>query len=142
MLKQNSFLLPATLIAFMEKTKSFEELIVWQKAHAFVLVTYKLTESFPKHEIYGLTSQFRRAAVSIAANIAEGYKKKDYKNKINFLNISESSLQECRYYIILSNDLKYIADKNLLLQLDEIAKLLISYAKSILINHKPSSPNF
>ncbi|MDQ6610715.1 MAG: four helix bundle protein, partial [Bacteroidota bacterium] len=61
----------------MEKSKTFEGLIVWQKAHAFVLMIYHCTENFPKHEIYGLTSQFRRAAVSIAANIAEGYKKKD-----------------------------------------------------------------
>jgi four helix bundle protein len=125
----------------MEKTKSFEELIVWQKAHAFVLVVYKLTESFPKHETYGLSSQLRRAAISIAANIAEGYKKKDYKNKINFLNIAESSLQECRYYIILAHDLKYISDKNLLTSVDEIAKLLFSYAKSILRNYKLLSPN-
>src|SRR5258706_12838854 len=121
----------------MEKTKSFEELIVWQKAHQFVLAVYKLTENFPKHEMYGLTSQLRRAAVSIAANIAEGYKKKDFKNKINFLNIAESSLQECRYYIILANDLNYINDKKLNNNLDEIARLLSAYAKSILINHKP-----
>jgi four helix bundle protein len=125
----------------MEKTKSFEELIVWQKAHLFVLTVYKLTENFPKQEIYGLTSQLRRAAVSIAANIAEGYKKKDYKNKINFLNISESSLQECRYYIILAYDLNYIVTKELLINLDEIAKLLTSYAKSILRNQKLLSPN-
>ena len=126
----------------MEKTKSFEELIVWQKAHLFVLSVYKLTEDFPKHEVYGLTSQLRRAAVSIAANIAEGYKKKDYKNKINFLNISESSLQECKYYIILANDLNYISDKNLFQILDEIAKLLSAYAKSILKNHSHSSASY
>src|SRR5215207_4103812 len=71
----------------MEKSKTFQDLILWQKAHDFVLGVYKCTESFPKQEIYGLTSQFRRAAVSIAANIAEGYKKKDYKNKLNFLNM-------------------------------------------------------
>ena len=119
----------------MEKTKSFEELVVWQKSHQFVLSVYKLTENFPRHEVYGLTTQLRRAAVSIAANIAEGYKKKDYKNKINFLNIAESSLQECRYYIILAYDLNYIADKELLANLDEIAKLLSAYGKSILRNH-------
>ncbi len=125
----------------MEKTKYFEELIVWQKAHAFVLAIYKLTESFHKHEMNGLTSQFRRAAVSIAANIAEGYKKKDYKNKINFLNIAESSLQECRYYIILAFDLNYINSKDLLINLDEVAKLLASYAKSIFNNHTLLSPS-
>ena len=91
----------------MEKSKTFQDLIVWQKAHAFTLSVYQCTENFPKHEMYGLISQFRRAAVSIAANIPEGYKKKDYKNKLNFLNIAHSSLEECRYYIILSKDLNY-----------------------------------
>lgn len=91
----------------MEKTNTFEDLLVWQKAHEFVLLVYQLTETFPKHEIYGLTSQFRRAAVSVAANIAEGYKKKDFKSKLNFLNVAHSFLEECRYYIILSKDLGY-----------------------------------
>lgn len=122
----------------MEKTKSFEQLIVWQKSHQFVLSVYRSTENFPKYEMYGLTSQLRRAAVSIAANIAEGYKKKDFKNKINFVNIAESSVQECRYYIILAHDLKYIeASKSLNSDLDEIARRLNGYAKSILKNHQP-----
>lgn len=125
----------------MEKTKSFEELIVWQKVHVFVLTIYKLSETFPKNEIYGLTSQLRRAAVSIAANIAEGYKKKDYKNKINFLNIAESSLQECKYYIILCFDLHYLNNKDLNNDLDEIAKLLSAYAKAIFNSHKILSSN-
>jgi four helix bundle protein len=76
----------------MQKTKSFEELVVWQKAHLFVLLVYKTTTQFPRDEIYGLTSQFRRAAVSIAANIAEGYRKRSIKEKLNFLNIAHSSL--------------------------------------------------
>ena len=115
----------------MEKTKSFEELIVWQKAHAFALRVYKVTEFFPKHEIYGLTSQFRRAAVSIAANIAEGYRKKGKKNKLNFLNIAHSSLEECRYYIILSNDLAYQNDTSLKEKIEEVSRLLYAYAKKI-----------
>lgn len=94
----------------MEKTKTFEELMCWQKTHEFVLLVYKITEAFPKHELFGLTSQFRRAAVSIAANIAEVYKKKDYKNKLNFLNIAHSSLEKCRCYLILSNELNYQED--------------------------------
>ncbi len=122
----------------MEKTKTFEELIVWQKAHQFVLLIYKVTENFPKNEIYGLTSQFRRAAVSIAANIAEGYKKKDYKNKINFLNISHSSLEECRYYVILSKDLGYQNELNLMDIIDEIGKLLNAYSKAIIVSHSNS----
>ena len=122
----------------MEKTKTFEHLLVWQKAHEFVLLVYKTTERFPKHELYGLTSQFRRAAVSTAANIAEGYKKKDFKKKINFLNIAHSSLEECRYYLILSRDLNY-QDEPLLEQLvEEIGKLLNAYSKAIVSNHSIS----
>jgi four helix bundle protein len=122
----------------MEKTTSFEQLLVWQKAHEFVLLVYKTTEAFPKSEVYGLTSQFRRAAVSIAANIAEGYKKKDYKNKINFLNISHSSLEECRYYIILSKDLTYHNNLKLGELTNEVGKLLNAYSKAIVSNHSIS----
>ena len=117
----------------MEKksTKSFTDLIVGQKAHQFVLSVYKLTKEFPKEEVYGLTSQFRRAAVSIAANIAESYKKWSDKEKSRFLNIAHSSLEECRYYLILSNDLSYckVTVENELLE--EISKLLFSYNKAI-----------
>jgi four helix bundle protein len=91
----------------MEPSKSFTELIVWQKAHQFVLKTYLLTQSFPKEEIYGLSHQFRRAALSIAANIAEGYSRRGDSDKCRFLNISQSSLQECKYFLILSRDLNY-----------------------------------
>ncbi|HEV7331469.1 MAG TPA: four helix bundle protein [Flavisolibacter sp.] len=119
----------------MEKSKSFQDLVVWQKAHAFVLLVYTCTESFPKHDIYGLTSQFRRAAVSLAANIAEGYKKKDYKNKLQFLNIAHSSLEECTYYIILSRDLNYQNDEKLAGQIEEVSRLLTAYAKAIQQNH-------
>ena len=122
----------------MEKTKTFEELLVWRKAHQFVLLVYKTTEEFPKHEIFGLTSQFRRAAVSIAANIAEGYKKKDYKNKLNFLNIAHSSLEECRYYVILSRDLNYKTEVLLDELIEETGKLLNAYSKAILDNHSNS----
>jgi four helix bundle protein len=94
----------------MEKTRTFEDLDMWKKAHDFVLNVYKITENFPKTEVYGLTSQFRRASVSIAANIAEGYKKKGKADKLRFYNIAQGSLEECRYFIILSRDLKYIHD--------------------------------
>ena len=122
----------------MEKTKTFEELLVWQKAHEFVLLVYRVTDAFPKSEIYGLTSQFRRAAVSIAANIAEGYKKKDFRNKLQFLNIAHSSLEECRYYIILSRDLSYQNNAKLNELIDEIGKLLNAYTKAIATNHPNS----
>lgn len=90
-----------------EPAKTFKDLIVWQKAHEFVLAVYRYTNNFPQYELYGLTSQFRRAAVSIAANIAEGSKKPGSKDKARFLNISHGSLEECRYYLILSKDLGY-----------------------------------
>ena len=103
-----------------------------------MLLAYRITESFPKHELFGLTSQFRRAAVSIAANIAEGYKKKDFKNKINFLNIAHSSLEECRYYIILSKDLNYQNENSLKVLIDDIGRLLNAYSKAIAANHSVS----
>jgi four helix bundle protein len=109
------------------KTRCFEDLIVWQKAHSFALGIYKLTKTFPSSELYGLTSQFRRSAVSIAANIAEGYKKRGTKDKIRFLNIAQGSLEESRYYLILARDLNYATDQNLDLLVQEISKLLEAY---------------
>lgn len=94
----------------MEKTRTFKELIVWQKSHKLVLEIYRTTKSYPKEEVYALTSQIRRASVSIAANISEGYKKKTKASKLNFLNISEGSLEEVKYYILLSKDLEYITE--------------------------------
>lgn len=70
-----------------------------------MLDIYKLSQGFPREEMYGLTSQFRRAAISVAANIAEGFKKRGQSDKARFLNIAHGSLEECRYYLILSADL-------------------------------------
>jgi four helix bundle protein len=112
--------------------KVFTDLVVWQKAHAFVLAAYRVTESFPKSELYGLTSQFRRAAVSIAANIAEGFKKRSPNDKARFLNIAQGSLEECQYYLILAKDLGFSDTTALRPQLDEVAKLLEGYASAIL----------
>ena len=113
------------------KSRSFQDLIVWQKAHEFVLSVYKLTRNFPKEELFVLTSQFRRAAISIPANIAEGYKKVGKKDKIKYFNISQGSLEECRYYLILTNDLEYGKIDKLLYDLDEVGKILSSYINSI-----------
>jgi four helix bundle protein len=114
------------------KSKTFQDLIVWQKAHEFVLSVYKITQGFPQNELYGLTSQFRRAAVSIPANIAEGFKKAGKADKCRFMNIAQGSLEECRYYVILSKDLGYIKSNGLFLQLEEVSKLLDAYSKAIL----------
>ncbi len=104
--------------------KTFEDLLVWQKAHAFVLAVYCTTNAFPKSEIYGLTSQFRRAAVSIAANIAEGFRKRTTPDKVHFLNIAQGSVEECRYYLILARDLGYAEVGKLDALLQEVSKLL------------------
>ena len=87
--------------------KSFQDLIVWQKAHQFVLSIYRFTETFRKTETYGLTSQLRKAAISTAANIPEGFKKKTKRDRVRFMNIAQGSLEECRYYLILAKDLGY-----------------------------------
>jgi hypothetical protein len=72
-----------------DTAKSFQDLVVWQKAHQIVLNAYQLSKNFPQHERYGLTSQFRRSAISIAANIAEGFKKNGRTDKARFLNIAQ-----------------------------------------------------
>lgn len=112
--------------------QSFKDLLVWQKAHQFVLDVYKMSESFPKAEIYGLTSQFRRAAISIAANIAEGFKKRGNKDKARFYNISQGSIEECQYYLILTKDLGYSNTDHLIPRLTEVSKMLEAYRKSVL----------
>lgn len=88
--------------------KGFRKLIVWQRAHQLTLLLYKLTEKFPKSEIYGLTSQLRRASVSVPANIAEGYGYGRKGQTGRFLDIAQGSLSEVEYYLILSLDLEYI----------------------------------
>ncbi len=119
---------------------TFEDLIVWQKAHRFVLAVYQLSQEFPKSEIYGLSSQFRRAAVSIAANIAEGFRKRTNADKLRFFNISQGSLEECRYYLILSRDLKYGDVTDLGQLLEEVSKLLGAYSRGIQ-NSNTTIPN-
>src|SRR6476619_1490565 len=89
-----------------QAARKFSDLLVWQRSQ-FVLAVYKLTEQFPANEIYGLTSQLRRAAVSIPANVAEGFKRRGRLDKRRFLNISQASAEECRYYLILTQDLNY-----------------------------------
>ncbi len=88
--------------------KGFRKLLVWQKAHQWVLLVYKLTENFPKHELFGLTSQMRRAAVSVAANMAEGYAAGGKGQFGRYLDIAQGSLAEVEYYLVLATDLKYI----------------------------------
>jgi len=92
----------------------------------------KISIMFPSKEIYGLTSQFRRAAVSIPANIAEGYKKRTKPDEVRFLNVAQGSVEECRYYLILSRDLHYCTHDNAQNHLEEISKLLDACINAIL----------
>jgi four helix bundle protein len=117
----------------MESTaaRSFRDLLVWRKAHDFVLGVYRLTAEFPKHGIYGLSSQLRRAAVSIPANIAEGFAKRGKLDKARFMNTAEGSAEECRYYLILSQDLGYGETSALVERLEEVGRMLNGYARAI-----------
>ncbi len=109
----------------------FQDLVVWQRAHEFVLAAYRFSQSFPRAEVYGLTSQFRRVAVSIAANIAEGFKKRGKADKLRFYNVAQGSIEESRYYLILAKDLEYGDPSNLHQLLDEVSKLLDAYYHAI-----------
>ena len=107
------------------KIRSFEDLEVWQKSHAMVLSLYKITAEFPKEERFGLTSQLRRAAVSVPANIAEGFTRRSLKDKIHFYNIAQASLHETKYYLILARDLGFMSPKHDLWALsDEIGRMI------------------
>ncbi|HVL68997.1 MAG TPA: four helix bundle protein [Vicinamibacterales bacterium] len=110
----------------------FEDLVVWQKSHRLTLEVYRLTKTFPKEELFGLTSQMRRAAISVSANIAEGFAKKGKPDKARILNIAQASLEELRYYFILSKDLQYLkAEAAPLAEVDEVARLLGAYIRGI-----------
>ena len=113
------------------KSKTFEDLIVWRKAHQFVLDCYKLTAEFPSDEIFTLTAQMRRAAISIPANIAEGFRKRSTADRLRFYNIAQGSIEESSYYLILTKDLGYADSSGLRSKLSEISKLLESYTQAV-----------
>jgi len=117
--------------------RTFEDLIVWQEAHRFVLEAYRATAGFPKSEIYGLRSQMLRAAVSIPANIAEGFKRRSGNEKMRYLNIAQGSAEECRYYAILARDLGYVETCDLKSHVDRVSFLLERYLQGIQKNRKP-----
>lgn len=123
-------------------SKSFRDLLVWQKAHALVLAIHKQSTQYPKEEIYGLTSQIRRSATSVAASIAEAFKKRSAADEIRIMNITQASLSETKYYLILIRDLDYANTKALEEQADEVGKILESYISSIRSkNVKVLNPN-
>ena len=114
--------------------KSFKDLEVWQKAHKFVLDLYRVTATFPRDERFGITSQVRRAAYSIPANIAEGFGRRSTKELLQCLAIANGSLEETRYFILLSSDLGYIPReqvRELDEQLNTIAQMIAALGRSL-----------
>ena len=119
--------------------RSFQDLLVWQKAHALVLAIYQLTAAFPKPETYGLSLQMRRAAVSVPANIAEGFRRRSKPEKARFPNMAEGSLEETRYFLILTRDLGYADTAQLTTALEEVSRLLGAYTSAILTSSTSDS---
>ncbi len=114
-----------------DKSQSFRDVIVWQKAHAFALAVYRSTEVFPRYEIYGLTSRLRRAAASIPANFVEGFRKRTKPDKLRFYNIAQGSADECLYHLILAHDLDYLGTARLQSDLEEVSRLLQGYINGL-----------
>ena len=114
--------------------KSFKELEVWQKAHDLVLLTYRVTEGFPDKEKYGIVSQVRRSAASVPANIAEGFGRRTTKELLQFLANANGSLEETRYFLILSRDLGYLKDQEfheMDTQCSSVAQMMAALGRSL-----------
>jgi four helix bundle protein len=114
--------------------RTYLDLDVWKISHKLVLMVYEITKKFPKIEVYGLTSQLRRAASSIPANIAEGNGKQYIKEYIQYLYTAKSSLNETRYFLLLSKDLDYVDEEiynELVDLLDRIEKMLMGLINSL-----------
>jgi len=113
---------------------NWKDLKIWQKAHALVLEVYRLTNGFPKEEVYGLTSQIRRSASSVPANIVEGQSRNTTKEYLVFLYNARGSLEETRYHLLLSKDLGYVEEgmfEALESRCEEISKMLNSLIQSL-----------
>lgn len=112
---------------------TFKDIKVWQKAHQLALEIYKITRDFPVEEKFALTTQIRRSVISVPSNIVEGFKRKNLKDRLHFYNISNASLEELKYQLLISYDLHYIKEReyeNLLSLAEEVSKMLNSWSKS------------
>jgi four helix bundle protein len=114
-----------------DNSQSFRDVLVWQKAHAFTRAIYRLTAAFPKHELFALTSQLRRAAASIPSNFVEGFRKRTSPDKLRFYNIAQGSADECLYHLILAHDLRYADTTSLQADVEEICRLLQGYMQAL-----------
>ncbi|AMO20316.1 MULTISPECIES: four helix bundle protein [Flavobacterium] len=119
----------------MSGVNTYKELIIWQKGIRLVVLVYKLTEKFPRDEIYALTSQIKRASVSIPSNIAEGFGRRTDKSFGHFLNISRGSLNELETQIFIAKELNFITDEILFEEvislIEEESKMLNAFSKSL-----------
>ncbi len=114
------------------EVERFEQLEVWKRAHALVLGVYRLTPTLPSDQRFGLISQMQRSAVSVPANIAEGFKRRGQTDKIHFYNIAQGSLEELRYYFILCRDLRYrIEYDRMAAEAEEVSRMLHGLIRSI-----------
>jgi len=123
----------------MEKktVRTFKDLVVWQKAHALTLDLYRFTRAFPQDEKFGIVSQLRRSASSIATNIVEGHKRNGRKDFLHFLNLADASLEETKYHLILSRDLAYLSESDfnqLNLKCEEVGRILCGFQKSLKVS--------
>ena len=114
-----------------DKSHSFRDVRVWQKAHAFALAVYRCTDAFPKHELFALTPQLRRAAASVPANLVEGFRKRTTPDKLRFYNIAQGSADECLYQLILAHDLHYTDTIALEADVEEVSRLLQGYINGL-----------
>ena len=118
----------------MDRIKSAEDLEVFKKAHGLTLKLYRVSKKFPEEERFNLTSQLRRAAVSIGANLMEGGHRLNRKEFRQFAGISKGSVGELKYYLLLSRDLEYISQAEypiLRAEADEISKMLNGLIRSL-----------
>ena len=123
-----------------EKIKSFTELIAWQEGHKLVLQVYEISKQFPKEEQFGLTNQLRRAAVSITSNIAEGFSRNSYKEKLQFYSVSLGSTTEVQNQLLIARDLQYITEETFskiaeqAVKVNKITNGLIKKTRAIILN--------
>ncbi len=119
----------------MSGVNTYKELLIWQKGIKIVVLVYKLTKDFPKDEIYALTSQLKRASVSVPSNIAEGFGRQTDKSFNHFLNIARGSLNEIETQLIIAKELGFIDNEDalneILFLIDEEGKMLNAFAKNL-----------
>ena len=123
----------------MSQIKSYKDLLIWQKGINIVVLVYKIVESFPKEELYALSSQLKRASVSVPSNIAEGYGRNSEKSFSHFLDISRGSLFEIETQLIIAKELGIISDEilfnTILKQIEEESKMINSFSKTLKTNY-------